>query len=152
FQHTLFMNVAYALVARSLQRAHYYTGNNIGAVMVEGARIIGWGINMKEQNSTYHAETAMIQAYLARTRKAQLPDNCKIYTTLECCHMCSGLITQVGKNVQVYYGLKDPIVKEPNTLERKVNGCSQILRANTPILHGVIRNDKVVQVELRKDG
>jgi tRNA(Arg) A34 adenosine deaminase TadA len=137
FEKSLFMNLAYKLVGRTLTRAHPYTGNNIGAVMVEGCRIIGWGVNMKEKNSTYHAETAMIQAYLARTGKKQLPDDCKIYTTLECCHMCSGFITQVGKNVRVYYGLKDPIVTTENTLENKVNGCTQELLSNTPIMHSV---------------
>jgi tRNA(Arg) A34 adenosine deaminase TadA len=151
FQNALFMKLAYALVSRSTARGNGYYGNNVGAVMVDGAEIIGFGINLKDKNPTYHAETGMIQRYLTVKGVKKLPTGCKIYTTFEPCHMCSGFITQVGQGVQVYYGLKDPVIATANTLARKVNGCSQSLLSTTPIMHSIVdKNDpnklKSVQV------
>ena len=102
------------------------SGNNIGAIMVDkDNNIIGWGLNLKSQNKTYHAETLMIQRYLKENKADILPEGVRIYTSLECCHMCSGHITTLGKNVKVVYAQKDPYFKGENTLALEENGCSQ---------------------------
>jgi tRNA(Arg) A34 adenosine deaminase TadA len=101
-------------------------GNNIGGLIVDATnKIIAWGLNFKHVNPTFHAETMMIQYYLRRHNLTALPPKCRVYTSLECCHMCAGYIATVGRDVQVFYGQKDPNILGPNALARGKNGCSQ---------------------------
>ncbi|HMP02604.1 MAG TPA: hypothetical protein PKD86_09890 [Gemmatales bacterium] len=101
-------------------------GNNIGGLIVDANnKIIAWGLNFKQVNPTFHAETMMIQYYLRRHNVSSLPANCRVFTSLECCHMCAGYIATVGPGTQVFYAQKDPNIVGPNALERGVNGCHQ---------------------------
>lgn len=101
-------------------------GNNIGGLIVDpNNKIIAWGLNFKQVNPTFHAETMMIQYYLRRHNVSSLPANCRVFTSLECCHMCAGYIATVGAGTQVFYAQKDPNIVGPNALERGVNGCGQ---------------------------
>jgi tRNA(Arg) A34 adenosine deaminase TadA len=102
------------------------SGNNIGAIMVDkDNKIIGWGLNLKSENKTFHAETLMIQRYLKENNTDKLPDGVKIFTSLECCHMCSAHITSLGNNIRVIYAQKDPYFNGENTLSQGKNGCTQ---------------------------
>jgi hypothetical protein len=78
----------------------------------------------------------MVLSFLLRNKVNQLPDNCQIYTTLEPCHMCSCFITDVGKDVEVFMGMRDPALLSPKntTLDKKQNGCRQSLLSNVLLL------------------
>lgn len=128
-----FMRIAVALVDRgwnsqdaSTKPADRVAGNNIGAIMVDkDNKIIGWGLNLKSENKTFHAESLMIQRYLKENNTDRLPDGARIYTSLECCHMCSAHITTLGRDIKVFYAQKDPYFNGKNTLALGKNNCSQ---------------------------
>jgi deoxycytidylate deaminase len=67
-------------------------GHNIGSLMVDSAwRVVGWAVNTNSLNGTYHGETNLVQAHEAHGKLA-LPKGGTMYTTLEPCEMCSGVI------------------------------------------------------------
>lgn len=67
-------------------------GHNIGSLMVDAAwRVVGWAVNTNSVNGTYHGETNLVQAHEAHGNAA-LPQGGTMYTTLEPCEMCSGVI------------------------------------------------------------
>src|SRR5262249_15459123 len=76
--------------------------------------ILAWGITTTKVNKTLHAEVNMLQSYYKynkATAAAGLPAGCRIYTTLQCCKMCAGMIVSCNKKqggVHVYYGMTDP--------------------------------------------
>lgn len=125
FAKDTFMTLAFSLVALTWHdKARHPTkhlkkeaqqkvmgGNNVGAVIVQGNRIISWGINVGWQHVTLHAETLAIQSYLERTGEQTLPPGCVIYSSLQPCHMCAGFIAQAGKGAKVVYGMKDNLLK-----------------------------------------
>lgn len=80
----------------------------VGAVVVAGGEIIGWGYNqnISSQDPTAHAEIVAIRE-ASRTRKNyRLPD-CDIYVTLEPCAMCLGAIVH-SRIRRLFYGAPDP--------------------------------------------
>lgn len=91
-----FMRIVVSLISEgwsdpSAPPSSRIAGNNIGAIMVDkDNKIIGWGLNLKSENKTFHAETLMIQRYLRENNTDKLPDGVKIYTSLQCCPMCAG--------------------------------------------------------------
>jgi tRNA(Arg) A34 adenosine deaminase TadA len=129
-----FMRIAIALVDRGWNSSDAVTkpvdrvaGNNIGAIMVDkDNKIIGWGLNLKSENKSFHAETLMILRYLRQNNTNKLPDGARIYTSLECCPMCSAHITTLGKDIKVIYAQKDPYFHGENTLSQGKNHCSQM--------------------------
>jgi deoxycytidylate deaminase len=67
-------------------------GHNIGSVMVDAAyRVVGWAVNTNHLNGTFHGETNLVQAHEAHG-KPTLPKGGAMYTTLEPCEMCAGVI------------------------------------------------------------
>ncbi len=101
-------------------------GNNIAAIMLDAeGNLIGWGLNLKGENKTFHAETLMIQRYLRETGQSQLPAGVTIYTSLECCHMCAGHIAELSQGARVVFAQRDPYFKGKNVLDLGVGGCSQ---------------------------
>lgn len=67
-------------------------GHNIGSLMVDASwRVVGWAVNTNTMNGTYHGETNLVQAHEAHG-KLTLPKGGTMYTTLEPCEMCSGVI------------------------------------------------------------
>lgn len=142
--HNAFMRLVYALVRwgwndeetnktkrGGADQVRPY-GNNIAGILVASDnKILAWGLNMKQVNPTFHAETMMIQYYLRRNNRTSLPDGCRLYTSLECCNMCAGHVAELGKDVKVYYGQKDTNIA-PTALSRGINGCQQF---PAPIAH-----------------
>lgn len=101
-------------------------GHNVGAILVDPQnRIVGWGLNIISENGIYHAETAMILSYLRRHNVAKLPQNCRLYTTLEPCHMCAGIINDVADNLKVYIAQKDVSINN-NSLGVGIPGMAVI--------------------------
>ena len=80
----------------------------IGAVIVQGERVIGAGHNQREtlKDPTAHAEMIAITQAAATLGDWRL-ENCALYVTLEPCPMCCGAILQARIPV-VVYGAADP--------------------------------------------
>lgn len=131
----IFMHLAFALVGQTWNpvvswdvkdsSGEKFGGNNVGAVILEKNKIIGWGINLAAQNLVFHAESLAILSYLKGNNKASLPDGATIYTSLEPCKMCAGMITGAGKNIEVVMGAKDHKINTVISDGKKYNGCSE---------------------------
>ncbi|HTN76776.1 MAG TPA: tRNA adenosine(34) deaminase TadA [Pirellulaceae bacterium] len=80
----------------------------VGAIIVQGARVIAAAHNQREQlrDPTAHAEMiAITQA--AESLGSWRLENCALYVTLEPCPMCAGAILQARIPI-VVYGARDP--------------------------------------------
>lgn len=92
-------------------------GYNIGAVLVDkDQKPVFCGLNCinSTDNATQHGEVRAITTYLEKTRRFNL-DGFTIYTSLEPCIMCGGMMTMTDID-RVVYGQKD--VDFSNGLER----------------------------------
>ncbi len=79
-------------------------GYNIGALLVNAKNEpLYFGLNSinSTENATQHGEVRAITGYLDKTRAFNL-EGFTIYTTLEPCVMCAGMITQTSINRAVY--------------------------------------------------
>ena len=85
-----FMSMAYEQALTS----YHEGGVPVGAVMVEGNRVIGRGYNRRVQdgNPVSHGETDCMR----NTGRRKSYRNVTMYTTLSPCMMCSGTIVQFG--------------------------------------------------------
>lgn len=117
----IFSLLSYALVYANWQPASVprreRRGYNIGAVLVDKEqKPVFCGLNCinSTDNATQHGEVRAITAYLEKTRRFNL-DGFTIYTTLEPCIMCAGMMTMTDID-RVVYGQKD--VDFSNGLER----------------------------------
>ena len=88
----------------------------IGAVVVQGERIIGEGHNQREMlnDPTAHAEMIAITQAAEELGSWRLLD-CTLYVTLEPCPMCAGAIVQ-ARIPRVVYGTTDPKAGACHTL------------------------------------
>ncbi|WP_095066847.1 Bd3614 family nucleic acid deaminase [Pseudomonas sp. Irchel 3A18] len=139
----LWMKIAYALAGAALPaqrkkkgdlKSPLPHGHNVAAIMVSNTDLIlGWGVNINGLNGCFHAETSMILAYLTQNNTTQLPKDVRIYSTLEPCHMCSGLITTLSVNTPVVVGHMDPNI-DNNTLKQGKNGSVQRMTTMMPII------------------
>lgn len=104
-----------------MEKDHYYMGLAIeeaqqaaakgevpiGAVIVQGERVIARAHNLREttQNAVTHAELLAIQQACEALGNWRLEDT-KLYVTLEPCPMCAGAILQ-SRIPHVVYGARD---------------------------------------------
>jgi tRNA(adenine34) deaminase len=88
----------------------------VGAVIVQGERVIAVAHNQREQlgDPTAHAEMIAITQAAQALEDWRL-DGCTLYVTLEPCIMCSGAILQARIPV-VVYGATDPKAGAVQTL------------------------------------
>ena len=88
--HSPFIEAAYQQAKKSYDEA----GLPIGAVMVEGGKIIAAGHNQRVQNGdpTAHGEMDCLRRAGRRSDYAGVT----LYTTLSPCMMCAGTIVQFG--------------------------------------------------------
>ena len=107
----LFMLLAYSVVYKNWQNAdmEHNRGYNIGSVLVnENNEVVYWARNSVNvtKNMTQHGEVRLINCYLANNDRSALKGY-TLYTTLEPCAMCSGMmfLTSLPRAV---YGQKDP--------------------------------------------
>jgi tRNA(adenine34) deaminase len=90
----------------------------IGAVIVQGQRVVGRAHNQREQlrDPTAHAEMIAITQAAATLGSWRL-EGCALYATLEPCPMCAGAILQ-ARIPTVVYGAADPKAGAVQTLYR----------------------------------
>lgn len=93
----------------------------VGAVIVQGSRVIAAAHNQREQlkDPTAHAEMIAITQAAESLGDWRL-EGCTLYVTLEPCIMCSGAILQSRIPV-VVYGATDPKAGAVNTLYHLLN-------------------------------
>ncbi len=103
--------LAYSLAAQDWQPQgkEEPRGHNIVAVLASPTfEIVGWAPNSTaiEKDSTQHAEVRAVQQQLRKARSPYLRGH-TLYSTLEPCAMCAGMM--MFSNVQrVVYGQRDP--------------------------------------------
>jgi tRNA(Arg) A34 adenosine deaminase TadA len=76
-------------------------------------KIIGCGVNTNKENGTFHAEVNCLQSYYKFNKNGYggFPVNTRLYSTLEPCEMCAGMIWESAADANqflVYYGMVDP--------------------------------------------
>jgi tRNA(Arg) A34 adenosine deaminase TadA len=106
----------YTLLAYSVVYVNWQTsagdasrGYNIGSVLVDPANdVVCWGVNSVNvtQSGTQHGEVRLITNYQANVRRFSLKGYV-IYTTLEPCAMCSGMMT-LQSVARTIFGQRDP--------------------------------------------
>lgn len=106
----------YSLLAYAVVLADWQTtlsspkrGHNIGSVLVdENGRIVYWGRNCNAitRNGTQHGEVRLMTGYLDQARRYEL-EGYTVYTTLEPCAQCSGMMI-MQKVKRTVYGQTDP--------------------------------------------
>ncbi len=89
-------------------------GYNIGSILIHekkplGEQIVCWARNsvIITENGTQHGEVRLITNYLNNAETANLKDDFKLYTTLEPCIMCGGMMTLQSLGTTLY-GQTDP--------------------------------------------
>ena len=116
------MLAAYSVVYKGWQPDNA-RGYNIGSVLLDNTskdgRLVFWGRNSNTitQNETQHGEVRLMLGYLAklhaaREEKKEVPNiktlkGYTVYTTLEPCAQCSGMMT-LQNIYRTVYGQKDP--------------------------------------------
>ena len=80
----------------------------IGAVVMQGGKVIATGENRnrRDNDSTAHAEMVAIRAACAVLGQERLT-GCDLWVTLEPCPMCAGAIAH-ARIARLYYGAPDP--------------------------------------------
>jgi len=107
----IFTLLAYAVVQKDWQDGdmEHNRGYNIGSVLVDpNNKVVYWARNAVNitRNSTQHGEVRLMSCYLAAEKTKNLMGY-MIYTTLEPCAMCSGMMTLTSIRRTVY-GETDP--------------------------------------------
>ena len=106
----IFSLVAYAVVFKGWQQSKSMgRGYNIGSVLVdENYNIVCWARNAVNitKNNTQHGELRLMLNYLHNCRNVFSLPKYRLYTTLEPCAMCSGMMT-LNELFLTVYGQKD---------------------------------------------
>jgi tRNA(Arg) A34 adenosine deaminase TadA len=123
-----------------VNRTEDFWGHNIGSILVDGGVIVAWGVNTNHAEKWRHAEVNMVRSY-----GRQLPRNATIYTTLEPCEMCAGLITRTaGTNpITVVYAMQDPTLGTTTLRE------SDRVRPSTAFLDPMTRSGSYPRNDIR---
>lgn len=111
-QDEIFLLLAYSLVYEDWQSfdipSRERRGYNIGAVLVNKEnQVVAYDLNAinSTDNATQHGEVRVITKYLEKEKCFNL-DGYTIFTTLEPCVMCAGMITMIDIDRAVF-GQKD---------------------------------------------
>lgn len=106
----IFTLLAYAVVLKDWQgNEEKPRGYNIGSILVDpDDNVVCWARNSVDVtgNETQHGEVRLMTNYLRNTKKFALKQY-KLYTTLEPCAMCSGMMT-LSEIYATIYGQSDP--------------------------------------------
>ena len=103
-QDDLWMGIALSLAKEAFHQKEV----PVGAVLVAHNQVIATGFNEREKRSSplAHAEVSAIERACLRLSNWRLPE-CTLYTTLEPCIMCAGLLLQARVKA-VVFGAFDP--------------------------------------------
>ncbi|MCP4149981.1 MAG: nucleoside deaminase [bacterium] len=106
--------LAYSMVYKDWQKEDTpdKRGHNVGAILVDSDyRLVGWARNCNERynNGTQHAEVRVMLGHLIPkdTTHGKSLDNYTVYTTLEPCAQCAGMMCLLRVK-RVVYGQDDP--------------------------------------------
>lgn len=106
----IFSLLAYAVVLKNWQvSSDTGRGYNIGSVLVDpGNKVIYWARNCVNvtRNSSQHGEVRLMNCYMATARTRNLKGH-TIYTTLEPCAQCAGMM-KLASVYRTVYGQIDP--------------------------------------------
>lgn len=117
-QDAIYTLLAYAVVYKDWQTQGWDApkkarGYNIGGVLVNpqkppGKQLLCWSRNsvIKTGNGTQHGEVRLLTNYIGNSTVKNVKDY-KLYTTLEPCAMCSGMMTLQSLATTIY-GQTDP--------------------------------------------
>jgi len=145
--------MAYAVVYKDWQQSAdklQSRGYNIGSVLVDSNnQVVNWGRNSVNttMNESKHGEVMLMQSYLDNAKSFSLK-GFTIYTTLEPCAMCSGMmkLTEVHRTV---YGQTDPSYGK--ALERLQLNSSSCGGGYTPYPRTVISDKSPDPVSIEID-
>ena len=109
---------------RAIDEAHAAWASQevpVGAVIIQGGRVIASAHNQREQlnDPTAHAEMLAITQAAAFLNSWRLED-CQLYVTLEPCPMCAGAILQ-ARIPTLIYGARDPKAGAVHSLLQLLN-------------------------------
>jgi len=100
--HRVYMMAAYAL----LNSPKILKSYSVAAILVgPNGRIVSYGVNKSYDNLTCHAEVNALQGCLRNG--IAIPAQSILYTTLEPCCMCAGMINVCMQNGVVVYNVRD---------------------------------------------
>ncbi|HYW09319.1 MAG TPA: Bd3614 family nucleic acid deaminase [Longimicrobium sp.] len=134
---SILMLAAYALASPSVQQKGKQGGGaKVGAVLASATgEILSWGT---DRSATFHAEVTTIKLFQEKYHNDRIPDGARLYTSLEPCFMCSGLLASY-KDVSrftVLYGQTDPAVhNEASTFLKGLDFVKEIEAGMVPYLN-----------------
>lgn len=112
---------ALAVVHRDWQQSYEGRGHNIGSILANKDSLpVFWARNTVNMsgNASQHGEVRLIQEFLNCRVIGKYAEDYTVYTTLEPCAMCTGLmsLTKIGRAVYVqadpeYGNVRDALVK-----------------------------------------
>ncbi|MEW5669095.1 deaminase [Pseudomonas putida] len=106
----IFSLLAMAMVEKDWQTGPEGRGHNIGSILVDKSdNPVFWARNSirSRDDSTQHGEVRLMQSFLNCPKVGKYLDEYSVYTTLEPCAMCSGMLAMT-KVKRVIYIQKDP--------------------------------------------
>lgn len=137
---------AHGTLRNNPRRSGAFQGQNVASVMTTGDHtLVAWGLNTNVAHPTFHGEVNIIRGYQQSTGVGGLPANGKLFSTLEPCVMCSGMIVHcAGANpFAVVSGQKDEQVAiSALRTGGRTDGATGIPRnvsamwSHQPLLHG----------------
>ena len=131
-EHLIFMRMA----LREAEAAAAVGEVPVGAVVVHDGQVVGRGRNQTEglQDPTAHAEILAIGAAADALGSWRLED-CRLYVTLEPCHMCAGAIV-LARIPHLIYAAADPKAGACGSLRNVVQ--DERLNHQVEILSGIM--------------
>ncbi len=102
------------IVGRFINKNDVPRGKNVGAILVDQTgKLLSWGLNTTDVNSTFHAEVNTIQSFIKNGGQLNDLQTGYLFSTHQPCAMCSGMIKHVsGGQLKVHYAVTDQTVQQ----------------------------------------
>ena len=139
--HIIWMQAA----LREAEKAFEKDEVPVGAVVVQGNRLVGKGHNQTEtlQDPTAHAEMIALTA-AANTLQSWRLESCAIYVTLEPCAMCAGALV-LARIKSLIFAVDDPKSGACGSLRNLVQ--DQRLNHQVEIVSGVLQEKSALMLK-----